>query len=712
MKKVVLLFILSLSFFINAQHDQLKEIDSIVNSKLSPDDPGLFVGIVKDGTIIYESYKGLASLQHQIEVNENSRSNIASTAKQFTALMILQLSMEKKLNLDDDIRDYLPKLYSAVKEKIKIRHLINHTSGIRDYADLMSIQNDPWWKRVGIDNDDVIEDLLEEQEDLAFAPGSRYMYSNSGYTLLSKIIAEVSGKSFHDYSKTFFDNLGMKNTSFLKNYMHVIPNQALPYSDWGDGVWQQYPMITNLYGDGFLFTTLKDQLVFEQAVQRADIDKNTLLIKSQKPIPNSEITTYGFGLELEDRLGYKAVHHSGSTGSYHSQMVRYPDQRLTVFVMSSNSRLWSGTIADEIASILLPQKEIMIEYDERIKDNSGLTDVNEIIGQYRSSGGYLIRIESKDNTIFWKNANNNPIELTLENNTIYVVKSYPKQKIGFYENELVLFNPTGKASVYKKVPYTMPTRSDLEGFTGQYFSKELDVSFEIKLTTDNTLMISRSDWKKDHEIQVINRDELLIFDYILRIQRDQFDRVTEILLTTNRVLNNKFTKRTHLKFQPKIETDNGTIQITTIGSRDDDASDILLTKNYPNGNEIWSQQFGGDSYDKASSIIATDDGYLIIGSTSSFGEGNYDMFVIKTDKSGRKVWQNTYGGFWNEYGYSIEKVNSGFILKGTKQKCSSNSDVLNRTCTTNVWFVTIDENGKEISNQILEEIKQASLHHF
>jgi hypothetical protein len=81
------------------------------------------------------------------------------------------------------------------------------------------------------------------------------------------------------------------------------------------------------------------------------------------------------------------------------------------------------------------------------------------------------------------------------------------------------------------------------------------------------------------------------------------------------------------------------------------------------------------------------------------------MFVIKTDKKGHKIWQNTYGHFYNEYGYSAEKTNAGYVIKGTIQKCSSNSDVFNRTCTTNVWFVSIDNEGNEISNELLEEIK-------
>lgn len=701
MKKTITLFAFIISVSLSAQ-EQIKKVDSIVNSKIGENDPGLFVGIVKDGKIIYEGYKGMASLQHSVKVGENSKSNIASTAKQFTALMVLYLAQNESLSLEDDIRTYLPKLYPGVKEKIKIRHLINHTSGVRDFYDLMSIQQNPWWRQEGLDNDEAIE-LLEKQQDLAFKPGTKYVYSNSGYTLLTKIIEVASGEEFHDYSVKFFKNLGMNNTIFLKNYMYVIPNQALPYSDWGDGVWQQYPMITNLYGDGFLFTTLKDQLIFEQAVQNAKFNNNKLLIESQKPIPNSEIATYGFGLELEDRLNFKSVHHSGGTGSYHSQTIRFPEEKLTVFVMSNNSNLWSGTIADEIAKLFLPVKDTTINYDKRLSTISNNIPKTQLLGQYLSPGNYLIRIEEKDNILTWRNGNNNPIELKKETENTYRFSYNGKLKVGFFNNELIMFYPSGKASVYAKIPKEEITLTDLKSYEGQYYSEELDVEFEIK-HKKNQLKIILKGWDEDQELEVLNRNELLVFDYILKVERDQFNRVVGIRLTTNRVLNNKFAKKTNLKFQPTIKTENGSINVSTIGSRDGNSSQILLTGNYSNGNEIWSRQFGGKSYDKASSIIATYDGYLIVGSTSSFGNGNYDMFVIKTDKKGNKIWQNSYGDFYNEYGYSSEKTDLGFLIKGTIQKCSSNSDVFNRICTTNVWFMYIDEKGKELSNQVLDKI--------
>ena len=345
MKNFNNILFIAIFIFFNCSTNELqnfKEINSIISSSVKEDDPGLGVGIVKNGEVIYEKYRGLSNLQHQIPFSKKTRSNIASTAKQFTALMILDLSMKGKLNLDEDIRKYFPNLYKKVDDEIKIRHLVNHTSGIHEYVNLISQKDKVWWKQVGLNNDKIIE-LLEEQNELEFSPGTKYNYSNSNYNVLAKIIEKVSGEKFTNYSNKFFDNLNMMETSFVERYMGVIPNRANPYSDWGRGEWWETPTVTKTSGEGFLYTTLSDQLFFEKKLQNSNQD---LFIKSQKPIPESEIKTYGFGLKLADRLGKKAIHHDGVTFGFHSQTIRFPEERLTIFILSNNGNLRSDLMAN------------------------------------------------------------------------------------------------------------------------------------------------------------------------------------------------------------------------------------------------------------------------------------------------------------------------------------------------------------------------------
>ena len=704
MKSISLLCLLLFAFAVNSQDlsYKIQDIDSIVESKLEDKHPGLGVGILMDGKIIFTKYKGLSNLQHQIAFNKDTRSNIASTAKQFTALMILELSQKGSLDLDDDIRVHLPQLYKNVNTKIRVRHLLNHTSGIRDYVELLDLEGNVWWQRFGLDNDDILA-LLEKQNSLGFSPGLKYSYSNSNYIVLTKIIEKISNQSFNDYSKAFFEKLGMKETTFVERYMGVIPNRANPYSDWGRGEWWEVPTVTKTNGEGFLFTTLNDQLIFEQLVQNAIKESNQLLIASQKPIPNSEITSYGFGLELKDQLGRPSVFHSGGTYGFHAHVDRYPDDKLSIFILSNNGNISSNLIAKEIARVLLPESNSKAAYNSRFyekpKDNTNIS----ILGTYSyPNENSIVQIIEEEGKTYWKEKNFT-VEMFSEGLNKYAFTNNPKLKVVCYQDEIVEYYISGKTMVYKKQKETKVTSSDLNALVGTYYNEELDVSLEMKRVENDSLKLKLSD-DNFNDVILYNKEFIAAGNYFLKIQYDNFNRVNQVLLTHGRALNIPFKKKTNLKFQPKIETENGSIQVTTIGSRNGDASDILLTKNYPNGNEIWSKQFGGKNYDKASSILETDDGYLIIGSTSSYGKGNYDMFVLKTDKKGNKLWQNTYGDFYNEYGYSAEKTDSGYIVKGTIQKCSSNTDVFNRTCTNNVWFVTIDNDGNEIANQILEKI--------
>ncbi len=694
MKRLLLLTALLFSLTIASQ-SPINQIDSIVNSKIGADDPALFVGVIKDGAIIYKHIKGLANLQHQVPANEDTRSNIASTAKQFTALMILDLAQKGKLNLEDDIRKYIPGLYPKVEEAIKLRHLLNHTSGINDYCDLMGMQQDPWWRRVGLDNEDVIKFTMQ-QEALAFAPGSTYEYSNTGYNLLAKVVEVTVEKDFHSYSEQFFQALGMLQTTFLKSYMQVIPNLALPYSDWGDGVYQQFPMLTSTFGEGFLYTTLDDQLRFEQLLQNAEEDGNKLLLASQRPIPNSKRQTYGFGLELTDWNNHPAVHHAGGTGSYGSQVIRFPEERLTIFVMSSNSRVWTSGLADEIALTLLPAKEQVLAYDAKLEAVPQEQLEKQFVGQYYDVSDQLVRIVEEDGQLYWKRGTQNGISISQEGENLYHTNYDEQLKIAFFGNEITLFYPSGKTVSYTRMEIPQPSQADYEGYAGAYYSEALDVRFDITWEKDE-LMITIDGRRKrgPWSMKTINRDEFHLNGYIFRVERDPFDRVVGMSVSLNRARNVKFVKKSNLKFQPQIATTDGSIQVTTINSKKGNSSDILLTKNYPNGNEMWYRIFGGSSWDKASSIVATEDGYLIVGSTSSYGEGNYDMYVIKTDKAGKKLWQNTFGEKMNEYGYTAEVTEKGYLIKGTIQHCEN--DVFD--CTTNVWMVYIDKEGNELSRE-------------
>ncbi len=270
---------------------KLKQLDSIATQDVPAKAPGIATAIVQNGKLVYEKYAGYADFADSSLITKNTRFNIASNGKQFTALAILSLFDAKKLKLTDDIRIYFPTLFPNRKEKITVQSMLNHTSGIRDCYDLWSLQGYTWWKQ-SFSNADVLK-LMELQQDLNFEPGTRYLYSNSNYILLALIVEKVSGKSFVEYTNDMFKKLNMPNTSFEADHTKIAGPIARSYFNFDK--WTTYNWIWNACGDGNIFSTLEDQVQWEKIVQgkaRTKFKKE-IIAKSQQPIEGSSFKNYG-----------------------------------------------------------------------------------------------------------------------------------------------------------------------------------------------------------------------------------------------------------------------------------------------------------------------------------------------------------------------------------------------------------------------------------
>ncbi|MDQ3174353.1 MAG: beta-lactamase family protein [Acidobacteriota bacterium] len=207
-------------------------VDALFAQWAKPDLPGCALGVIKDGRMIYKRGYGMANLDYDIPISSSSVFYIASTSKQFTAASIALLAKQGKIWLDDPIRRYMPEL-SELYNPVTIRHLIHHTSGIRDYLTLMSIAA---IRTENIYTDEDVIELLSRQKALNFKPGDQHFYSNSGYLLLSMIVKRVTGKSLRQFAdENIFKPLGMKNTHFHDDRTMIVKNRAISYALKKDG---------------------------------------------------------------------------------------------------------------------------------------------------------------------------------------------------------------------------------------------------------------------------------------------------------------------------------------------------------------------------------------------------------------------------------------------------------------------------------------------
>src|SRR5687767_9705433 len=228
MTSIVLAAVAVLSLAQAPSPDRQARVDEIFKEFTVPGSPGCTVAVYQDGTTVLSRAYGMANLDHDVPLTPSSIFHVASVSKQFTATAILLLAQDGKLSLDDDIRTHVPELPDFGK-KITIRHLANHTSGIRDQWDLLGLAG--WrYSRDLITDDDVLE-LLARQQDLNFSPGERHLYSNSGFTLMAVIVKRVSGQSFREFtSERIFKPLGMTSTHFRDNFAEIVKNQAYGYA--------------------------------------------------------------------------------------------------------------------------------------------------------------------------------------------------------------------------------------------------------------------------------------------------------------------------------------------------------------------------------------------------------------------------------------------------------------------------------------------------
>ncbi|HYG34273.1 MAG TPA: serine hydrolase [Clostridia bacterium] len=327
-------------------------LDWYVKEKLRRGSPGLALAVVCDGKLAFEQGWGLANLEYDIPITPTTVFHAASVSKQFTAFAIARLIQRGKLSLDDDIRKHLPELHDC-GARITVRHLLSHTSGLRDQWMLLRL--------AGKLNGDVVSqkdvmNLLERQQELLFSPGDRFLYCNSGYTLLSEIVADVSGKSFSDFTqKEIFEPLRMTNSHFHANSQEVVKRMAYCYYQSPDGSYRKDLLNYETVGATGLYTTVEDLAKWMANALQPKLEPVAAFALLQQPgrLNSGEETDYGMGLFFETYRGARLIQHGGADASYRSFVLWFPDLRLGVALLSNLGSINSREIALTAADIYL-----------------------------------------------------------------------------------------------------------------------------------------------------------------------------------------------------------------------------------------------------------------------------------------------------------------------------------------------------------------------
>ncbi len=318
--------------------------------------PGCAVGVGVGGRSVLEKAYGMADLEHDVPNRAETIFEAGSVSKQFTAAAVLLLAADGKLSIDDPVHRYIPELpdYSVDNRvPLTIRHMLTHTSGLRDWGSLAGIAGSPRGTRV-YTHAHVVE-ILSRQRALNFTPGTRYSYSNSGYNLSAVIVSRVSGMSFAEFSqKRIFQPLGMTRTSWRDDHTRILKDRAIAYSGSGTGLRQDMPF-ENVHGNGGLLTTVGDLLRWNENFVSPRVGDAAFVARQQAlgTFPSGASQSYAAGLMVGSYKGLREVSHSGATAGYRAFLTRFPTQHLSVAVLCNAGTADATAAARTVSDLYL-----------------------------------------------------------------------------------------------------------------------------------------------------------------------------------------------------------------------------------------------------------------------------------------------------------------------------------------------------------------------
>jgi D-alanyl-D-alanine carboxypeptidase len=313
--------------------------------------PGVAVAVIKDGQVVLAKGYGLANVELAVPVTENTVYQLASVTKQFTATGIMMLIEEGKLSLDDKLSKFFDKL-PAAWNNVTVRHLLNHTSGIKSHTSLPGFEKN---LRKDFNKGEVIE--LAAAAPVEFAPGERYSYNNTGYHLLGVIIEKVSGKEYGAFlHERIFQPLGMTSTR-LNDLREIIKHRATGY-EWRDGKLRngEYVSPTLPFSAGALVSTVVDLAKWDAALYTEKLLKRASLEQMWTPtkLNDGKTQDYGYGWYIANYRTRKLIRHGGGIPGFSTDISRFVDDKLTVIVLSNLQGSSAETLSAGIAEFYIP----------------------------------------------------------------------------------------------------------------------------------------------------------------------------------------------------------------------------------------------------------------------------------------------------------------------------------------------------------------------
>lgn len=512
------------------------QVDRIF-SRWTRETPGCAVGAsVKGQTVVRAAY-GMADLERDVPIAPNTVFEAGSVAKQVTAAAVLLLERDGKLSLDDSVHKYIPELpdYGA---PITIRQMLQHTAGLRDWEMLVTIAG----LRYGTfrRGDAEMLELVRRQRSLNFPPGTRWDYTNTGYTLAATIVSRVSGMSFAEFTdRRIFQPLGMTDTQWQLDLGRVVKRKAMAYGEREGMVVVDLPVVL-ADGAGGLQTTVDDLLKWNNNFLSPKVGDAAFVraLQQRTTFADGRTHEYALGQVVDTYRGVPEADHGGTFAAYRAYVSRYPDQQVSIAVLCNSAASNPTSYGKALAQILLgdalqPASPIPVSGSRGFSD----AEVRRFAGLYRRSPQPgVIRIVRDGTGLLFNGAS--PLSPASATRLTRVdtgdTMDFDDAGRARYTDEF------GTVDVYERVEPVTPSLDQLRVFAGEYYSEEIDTTWKLVLDGSQLVVDRRP---RRIVLTPAYADTFSTSTGVIQFERDSTGRVNALRLTQDRVWGLRFARR-------------------------------------------------------------------------------------------------------------------------------------------------------------------------
>ena len=539
--------------------DVAKQVDTVFTKWNRSDSPGCALGVYRGGQIVYKRGYGMEDLNQDVRITPGTVFHVASMSKQFTAASVVLLAQHGKLSLDDDVRKYIPEL-PDFGQKITIRNLVYHTSGLRDQWALLGLAG--WRYSKDLITDEDVMSVMTRQKELNFKPGERHVYCNTGYTLMGLIVKRVSGMSLREFTtKNIFEPLGMTHTHFRDDHAEIIKHDAVGYEQETGKPFEISITNFDTVGATSLHTTVEDLQRWDENFYQPKVGGAAFVqqMLEQGKLNNGEQLDYAFGLVIGKYKGVATVDHGGADAGYRSDMTRFPEQHFSVTVLCNSAETDPSALARQVADIVLakeikaatPAKEPAAKSTAATAVVLTAEQMAALTGLYwNRENDVFVKIFVKEGKLEGDTGGEEPLVLKPFGESQFhiadetwgdEVEIHFVAASGDEPRRMERSDGGGKPRVYKAEEPFSPSTAELADYTGTYVSEEIDALYRIVLGEEKLSVL-----RLKHEAETLRptvRDVFAGEIGTVRFARDASGHVSGFVLNAGRIQNFHFTKR-------------------------------------------------------------------------------------------------------------------------------------------------------------------------